>query len=258
MSEHFKDLESCEINYRGLEQANRINYGLMLWEQGKWEMIYRLVFPEQAPWDRIELGPGMTCSRYQWEPLIARLKELLAAAGKTPAEGWGDGSDPRNNLATVLSGDVSPGPDDELRDQDVLDMYYRQKDGCKKHGDGHGKICLECVDEVIQYWKSRAETAELKVLTFHEQIAGAVSPASRPYEVGEVERMKDPRHAELVKAMTEAQEDGIADGSPEPSKDTDWISELERAASVGDPRTAIAEVLVKMYRPVSTEPQEKK
>jgi hypothetical protein len=89
-------------------------------------------------------------------------------------------------------------------------------------------------------------------------VGGAVSPASRPYEVGEVERMKDPRHAELVKAMTEAQEDGIADGFPEPSKNTDWISELERAASVGDPRTAIAEVLVKMYRPVSPEPSKEK
>lgn len=27
----------------------------------------------------------------------------------------------------------------------MLELYYAQKDGCKKHGDGHGKICLECV-----------------------------------------------------------------------------------------------------------------
>ena len=84
----FKNLEICEANYAGLEQANQINYNLMLWEQGKWQMIYRLVFPEEAPWKPIELSPGVTCSRYQWEPLITRLKELLAAAGKSPAEGW--------------------------------------------------------------------------------------------------------------------------------------------------------------------------
>jgi hypothetical protein len=99
----FKDLESCEANYRGLEQANKINYNLMLWEQGKWQMIYRLVFPEQAPWDRVELSPGVTCSRYQWGPLIDRLKELLAAAGKNPAEGWGSDGDPRDQLAAALN-----------------------------------------------------------------------------------------------------------------------------------------------------------
>ena len=105
---HFKDLETCEANYRGIEQANRINYNLMLWEQGKWEMIYRLVFPEQAPWGRVTLSPDVTCSRYQWEPLIERLKELLAAAGKTPAEGWGSGDDPRNRLAAALNPDSQP------------------------------------------------------------------------------------------------------------------------------------------------------
>lgn len=104
---HFKDWDTCEINYRGIEQANRINYSLMLWEQGKWEMIYRLVFPEEAPW-----GPRITlfgsCGRYQWDPLIARLKELMAKAGMSPAEGWGSEADPRDGLATALNPDSHP------------------------------------------------------------------------------------------------------------------------------------------------------
>ena len=85
---HFKDLETCEANYRGIEQANKINYHLMLWEQSKWETIYRLVFPEEAPWGRVVLGPGITCSPYQWEKLIQRLTELLRNSGKEPADGW--------------------------------------------------------------------------------------------------------------------------------------------------------------------------
>jgi hypothetical protein len=102
--EHFKDLESCEINYRGLDQANKINYNLMLWEQGKWEMIYRLVFPEEKPWGpRPELFG--TSGRYRWEPLIERIKELMKAAGMEPAEGWGSDDDPRNRLSAALNPD---------------------------------------------------------------------------------------------------------------------------------------------------------
>jgi hypothetical protein len=33
------------------------------------------------------------------------LKELLAAAGKTPAEGWGSSDDPRNQLVVALNPD---------------------------------------------------------------------------------------------------------------------------------------------------------
>jgi hypothetical protein len=43
---------------------------------------------------------------------------------------------------------------------DALDMYYRQKDGCKIHGDGHGKICLRCVDEALA--SKEAEIANWK------------------------------------------------------------------------------------------------
>jgi hypothetical protein len=39
-------------------------------------------------------------------------------------------------------------------------MYYRQKDGCKIHGDGHGKICLRCVDEALA--SKEAEIANWK------------------------------------------------------------------------------------------------
>lgn len=102
----FRDLATCEVNYRGLERANSINYKLMLWEQGKWEMIYRLVFPEEAPWGRVRLTEGVTCSPYQWEKLIKRLTELLRVAGKSPAEGWGNGEDPRNGLAAALTPDT--------------------------------------------------------------------------------------------------------------------------------------------------------
>jgi hypothetical protein len=84
----FKDWETCEANYRGLEQANNVNYHLMLWEQSKWKAIYRLVFPEEAPWGRVQLSPGVTCSPYLWEKLILRLNELLLASGKEPADGW--------------------------------------------------------------------------------------------------------------------------------------------------------------------------
>lgn len=85
---HFKSWLIAEKNFWGMEQANRVNYGLMLWEQGKWEAIYRLVFPEEAPWGRVQLGPLTTCSPYQWEKLINRLKELLAASNKQPADNW--------------------------------------------------------------------------------------------------------------------------------------------------------------------------
>lgn len=103
----FKDLETCEVNYRGLEQANKINYNLMLWEQGKWEAIYRLVFPEEAPWGpRPE--PFGTSGRYRWELLIDRIKELMAAAGKTPAEGWGYDGDIRDTLAVALNPNSEP------------------------------------------------------------------------------------------------------------------------------------------------------
>jgi hypothetical protein len=103
----FKDLETCEINYRGIEQANRINYNLMLWEQGKWEAIYRLVFPEEAPWGpRIE--PFGSSGRYRWEPLIERIKFLMEKAGMTPVEGWGDAGDPRNRLAAALDPESQP------------------------------------------------------------------------------------------------------------------------------------------------------
>ena len=85
---HFKDQASAEINYRGLAYANKCNYHLMLWEQSKWEAIYRLVFPEEAPWGPVQLGPETTCSPYQWEKLIARLFELLNASGRSPADGW--------------------------------------------------------------------------------------------------------------------------------------------------------------------------
>jgi len=103
----FRDLSSCEANYRGLEQANKINYNLMLWEQGKWEMIYRLVFPEEAPWDRRIESFGSS-SRYRWELLIDRLKELMAAAGKIPAPGWGGSGDIRNTLSTALNPNSTP------------------------------------------------------------------------------------------------------------------------------------------------------
>jgi hypothetical protein len=92
----FKDLATCEVNYQGVEQANRWNYNLMLWEQAKWHAIYRLVFPEEAPWERIQLSAETSCSPYQWEKLLERLTELLSAVGKSPAEGWsrGDYSNP--------------------------------------------------------------------------------------------------------------------------------------------------------------------
>jgi len=84
----FKDQETAEANYQGLEFANTTNYNLMLWERGKWEKIYRLVFPEEAPWGPVPLGPGVTCSPYQWNKLMGRIKELLHTAGKEPADGW--------------------------------------------------------------------------------------------------------------------------------------------------------------------------
>jgi|SRR5882757_2912355 len=84
----FRSWDSAEENYSGLEQANRINYGLMLWEQGKWEAIYRLVFPQEAPWGPVQLREGVTCSPYQWDKLIERLTELLVLDGKTPADNW--------------------------------------------------------------------------------------------------------------------------------------------------------------------------
>jgi len=42
------------------------------------------------------------------------------------------------------------------------------------------------MDSQLEYWKSRAETAELKVLTFHEEIAklGAHENDRTPQEAG--------------------------------------------------------------------------
>lgn len=89
MEHHFSSWDSAEANYRGMEQANKVNYGLMLWEQGKWEAIYRLVFPEESPWGYVQVSPTVSHSPYQWDKLIDRLTQLLALDGKTPAENWG-------------------------------------------------------------------------------------------------------------------------------------------------------------------------
>ncbi len=39
----------------------------------------------------------------------------------------------------------------------VLDLYYAQKDGCKKHPLGVGKICVECCAEALQEDRAHIE-----------------------------------------------------------------------------------------------------
>jgi len=45
---------------------------------------------------------------------------------------------------------ANPVPDGRENAPDALALYYAQKDGCKKHNPGCGKICLECVDEALK------------------------------------------------------------------------------------------------------------
>jgi hypothetical protein len=51
-----------------------------------------------------------------------------------------------------------PAAPSETDGQRVIAAYYSQKDGCKKHGEGHGKICLRCVHELVA--QVRAEHAK--------------------------------------------------------------------------------------------------
>jgi len=42
-----------------------------------------------------------------------------------------------------------------------LELYYAQKDGCKLHGDGHGKICVECVNDALtEAYKAGSEASK--------------------------------------------------------------------------------------------------
>jgi hypothetical protein len=88
----------------------------------------------------------------------------------------------------------------------------------------------------------------------------AVSSASRPYEVGESERRKDPQPAELVKAMIEAQEDGRAAVSPTQHKyDLSAIAseiqlEIQDGSSISQEFRDIVKVLERHFGTVSPEP----
>jgi hypothetical protein len=90
--------------------------------------------------------------------------------------------------------------------------------------------------------------------------AGAVSSASRPYEVGESERMKDPQPAKLVKAMTEAQEDGREAVSPTNEFSRGRLFQFQRMKDKRplDPVYWDMHELRELKAAVSPEPQEKK
>lgn len=71
-----EQLRISEANRKGAESANRINHSLMLQAEERWHQLYRLVFPEESPWEPVVLGPTLTHSPYQWDKLVKRIGEL--------------------------------------------------------------------------------------------------------------------------------------------------------------------------------------
>lgn len=61
-------------------QANDVNYNLRLQAEEKFHEIYRRVFPEEAPWAPVHDAGQITHSPYQWDKLLQRIDELVAAS----------------------------------------------------------------------------------------------------------------------------------------------------------------------------------
>ena len=108
----------------------------------------------------------------QWPTPTAPPDELAQAKAMARKVGYGSGS-----LASVIENlaELAATARRALDDLVKMRSVCRNPNHALADGTPHlheiGPSCMAEIPAEVEYWKSRAETAELKVLTFHEEIA---------------------------------------------------------------------------------------